>query len=59
MELKLIDGDYVPDGAGGFVRADGTEETLERLRDNGYTVHRTDTEGNVSFRVTQERAYGK
>ena len=32
MELKLIDGDYVPDGAGGFVRADGTEETLERLR---------------------------
>ncbi len=31
-----------------------TPETLERLRDNGYSIHRTDTEGNVSFRVPQE-----
>ena len=32
MELKLSHGDYVPDGAGGFARAGGTEETLERIR---------------------------
>ena len=29
-----------------------TPETLQRLRESGYTVHRTDTEGNVSFRVS-------
>jgi hypothetical protein len=28
MENKLIDGDYVPDGAGGFVRQTGSEELL-------------------------------
>ena len=30
MELKLRDGDYVPDGAGGFVRCAGAEGVLQR-----------------------------
>ena len=30
MELKLQNGDYVLDGAGGLVRTDGTEELLAR-----------------------------
>lgn len=30
MELKLCDGDYVPDGAGGFVRCAGAEALLAR-----------------------------
>ena len=30
MELKLNNGDYVPDGAGGFARADGAEGVLQR-----------------------------
>ncbi len=29
-----------------------TPETLQRLRDCGYAVHRTDAEGNVSFRIS-------
>lgn len=31
MEAKLIDRDYVPDGAGGFVRLWGDEATLARV----------------------------
>lgn len=30
MSLKLRDGDYVPDGAGGFQEASGTEDILEQ-----------------------------
>ena len=30
MEMKLRDGEYVPDGKGGFERAEGYEELLER-----------------------------
>ena len=30
MELKLVNGDYVPDGAGGMVRLSGAEEVLGR-----------------------------
>ncbi len=30
MEAKLVNGDYVPDGAGGFVRLEGAEELLAR-----------------------------
>ena len=30
MELKIKDGDYVPDGSGGFVVVSGTEELLQR-----------------------------
>ena len=30
MELKIKDGDYVPDGSGGFVAVSGTEELLQR-----------------------------
>ena len=30
MELKLSNGDYVPDGAGGFVRCAGAEGVLQR-----------------------------
>ena len=30
MELKLVNGDYVPDGAGGMVRLSGAEEVLAR-----------------------------
>ena len=30
MELKLVNGDYVPDGAGGMVRLFGAEEVLAR-----------------------------
>jgi len=32
MELKIVDGDYVADGAGGLVRVSGTEEVLQRVR---------------------------
>lgn len=31
MELKLRNGDYIPDGAGGLERATGTEEVLARV----------------------------
>jgi phage baseplate assembly protein W len=31
MELKLKDGDYVPDGRGGFVRLSGREALAQRL----------------------------
>lgn len=31
MELKLIEGDYVPDGAGGLCRLEGAEELLGRV----------------------------
>lgn len=30
MSLKLREGDYVPDGAGGFQKASGTEDILEQ-----------------------------
>ncbi|MEG2420080.1 MAG: hypothetical protein RSB55_00915 [Oscillospiraceae bacterium] len=31
MELQLKNGDYVPDGKGGFVRSEGAEEELGRV----------------------------
>jgi phage gp46-like protein len=31
MELKLRDGDYVPDGGGGFLRVDGDEALCQRV----------------------------
>lgn len=31
MELKIVDGDYVPDGAGGLCRLSGGEEVLARV----------------------------
>ena len=31
MELKLRDGDYVPDGQGGMERVEGAQELLERV----------------------------
>ena len=31
MELKLMNGDYVPDGAGGLCRLKGAEEVLARV----------------------------
>ena len=31
MELKIRDGDYVPDNAGGFVRLGGKEALLQRV----------------------------
>ena len=31
MELKVRDGDYIPDGKGGFLRAEGSEELLQRV----------------------------
>lgn len=31
MELKLKDGDYVPDGAGGLCRLEGREALLQRV----------------------------
>ncbi len=31
MELLIRDGDYVPDGAGGFERLEGAQEVLERV----------------------------
>ena len=31
MELYLKDGDYLPDGKGGFRRAQGREELLQRV----------------------------
>ena len=31
MELLIRDGDYVPDGAGGFLRAEGSQELLQRV----------------------------
>lgn len=31
MELMLRNGDYVPDGNGGFLRAEGTDELLQRV----------------------------
>ena len=30
MELKLVNGDYVPDGAGGLTTLTGSEEVLAR-----------------------------
>lgn len=32
MELELRDGDYIPDGAGGAVRASGADALLARVR---------------------------
>jgi len=57
--LRAIGADTAVISSGYNTFGHPTPETLERLRDNGYTVHRTDTEGNVSFRVPQELAYGK
>ncbi|MFR4560423.1 MAG: hypothetical protein ACLT5P_03860 [Flavonifractor plautii] len=31
MELMVRNGDYVSDGAGGFLRAEGTDEPLQRV----------------------------
>ena len=31
MELMVRNGDYVSDGAGGFLRAEGTDELLQRV----------------------------
>lgn len=31
MELLIQNGDYVPDGKGGFLRAEGTAELLQRV----------------------------
>ena len=31
MELKLVNGDYVPDGAGGMTRLSGADEVLGRV----------------------------
>ena len=31
MELMVRDGDYVPDGEGGFLRAEGSRELLQRV----------------------------
>ena len=31
VELMVRDGDYVPDGAGGFLRAEGSQELLQRV----------------------------
>ena len=31
MELKLINGDYVPDGKGGLCRQSGAQEVLSRV----------------------------
>ena len=31
MELKIVNGDYVPDGAGGLQRVSGKEELLQRV----------------------------
>ena len=31
MELLIRDGDYVPDGSGGFLRLEGAQELLERV----------------------------
>lgn len=31
MELKIVNGDYVPDGAGGLCRLSGGEEALARV----------------------------
>ena len=31
MELMLRGGDYVPDGKGGFLRAEGSDELLQRV----------------------------
>ncbi|BDF69671.1 hypothetical protein CE91St41_06520 [Oscillospiraceae bacterium] len=31
MELMLRDGDYVPDGRGGFQRVEGAQEVLQRV----------------------------
>lgn len=31
MELKLKNGDYIPDGAGGMERSEGAEEVLARV----------------------------
>ena len=31
MELRLINGDYIPDGTGGVIRAEGDEALLERV----------------------------
>ena len=30
MELKIKNGDYIPDGLGGFVTVQGTEKLLQR-----------------------------
>lgn len=39
MELLLKNGDYVPDGKGGFLRAEGEKELLQRVLWK-LTVHR-------------------
>ena len=31
MEVKIHNGDYIPDGLGGVVRCQGTEALLERV----------------------------
>ena len=31
MELKLVNGDYVPDNMGGFMKVSGTEEKIQRI----------------------------
>lgn len=31
MEILIRDGDYVPDGKGGFLRAEGAQELLQRV----------------------------
>lgn len=31
MELKVKEGDYLPDGKGGFLRSEGSEELLQRV----------------------------
>jgi len=31
MEMKLSDGDYIPDGLGGFVKVSGAQEILNRV----------------------------
>lgn len=31
MELMVREGDYLPDGQGGFLRAEGSEELLQRV----------------------------
>ncbi len=31
MELMVRDGDYLPDGEGGFRRAEGADELLQRV----------------------------
>lgn len=62
MDIAIIDGDYVPDGAGGFLRAEGAALTAQRamlrlsvkkgffepLPDFGSSLYRARTEGDAS-----------